>query len=135
MEGVRVATGVRPTALLVDLVAQDLAEDRDVVVVVGELVERLDDRRGVLDNQGLEPVALVQVGVHVLLQGLLGEMGVEALLVDWDGLYDSKIATAKVDCGGPIRDEMIRRGSLKWVNCDEIEVLPNALPESEKDEL
>ncbi len=62
-------------------------------------------------------------------------IGVEALLVDWDGLYDSKIATAKVDCGGPIRDEMIRRGSLKWVNCDEIEVLPNALPESEKDEL
>ena len=62
-------------------------------------------------------------------------IGVEALLVDWDGLRDSKIATAKVDCGGPIRDEMIHRGSLKWVNCGEIEVLPNALPDRNKDEL
>jgi hypothetical protein len=57
----------------------------------------------------------------------------EALLVDWDGLRGSKIATDKVDCGGPIRDEMVSRGSLKWVNCDELELLPNALSDRDRE--
>ena len=52
-----------------------------------------------------------------------GSVGVHALLVDWDGMTDNKIATARVDCGGPISDDMASRGSLKWVACDDIEVL------------
>lgn len=61
-------------------------------------------------------------------------IGVNAILVDWDGLSDSKIATAKVDCGGPIPENITSRGSLKWTSCDDVEVLRvdiNAL----KDEL
>jgi hypothetical protein len=52
-----------------------------------------------------------------------GSVSVDAVLVDWEGLTHSKIATAKVDCGGPIPAEMIDRGSLKWVGCDDLELL------------
>jgi hypothetical protein len=61
-------------------------------------------------------------------EGLVGtvvgaSVGVDAILVDWEGLTGSKIATATVDCGGPISADLAASGSLKWVPCDDVEVL------------
>ena len=70
--------------LLVTLVPQDLPEQADSVVFLGELLDARDDAGCPLDDQVLEPVSLVQVCVHVLLHRLTRQLVLLTLLVVLD---------------------------------------------------
>lgn len=56
--------------LLIDLIFQDLAEEHDLVVLGGVLLDCVDDGRGPVANELLQAVPLVQEGVHMLLHSL-----------------------------------------------------------------
>ena len=71
----------------------------------------------------LSTVCLVQTQSDRVGTIVGGSVGVDALLIDWEGLTGSKIATSRVDCGGQIPEEMISRGSLKWSSCEDLELL------------
>eukprot|EP00760_Papus_ankaliazontas_P014640 PhM_4_TR16122/c8_g1_i1/m.101358 len=68
--------------LLVDLVAEDLAEDSNVVVVGAVLAHALDDGRGPVEDEVLQTVLLVEVRVHVLLHGLARQVRLAALDIE-----------------------------------------------------
>ena len=57
--------------LLVTLVAQDFAEKCHIMILLAELLDSSDDGGSPFYNQVFEAVPLIQVGVHVLLHGLL----------------------------------------------------------------
>ena len=56
--------------VLRNLSSQYLSELRNFEVTFGELSYPVDDRGGPLDSQLLEPIPLVQEGVHVLFHSL-----------------------------------------------------------------
>lgn len=58
------------TEFFVAFVFQDFAEEANVVVVPLMRLDAINNRYKPLNNQVLQPVLLVQVGVHVLLHGL-----------------------------------------------------------------
>jgi hypothetical protein len=62
--------GLHVAEVLVDLVAEHLAEEADVRALAAVPLDRADDGRGPVDDQRLQPVPLVQVRIHELLHRL-----------------------------------------------------------------
>jgi len=69
---------------LVALVLENLAKERDFVVLLDVGLDPLDNGGGPVDNKALEAVLLVQISVHVLLHGLDGQLALPALDVVLD---------------------------------------------------
>jgi len=65
--------------LLIALVLEDLPEQSDFVVIPQVAPDAIDQGAGPLYDQGLQPILLIQVGVHVLLHRFYGQSGVSAL--------------------------------------------------------
>ena len=70
-----------PAKLLVDLISEDLAEKAHISILARVLLNSVDDRPGPLNNQLLQTVALIKIGVHELLHGLTGLFGLGRFLV------------------------------------------------------
>lgn len=73
--------GLHVAEVLVDLVPEHLPEEADVRALPAVPLDRTDDGRGPVDDQRLQPVPLVQVGVHELLHGLTRLGALEVLLI------------------------------------------------------
>ena len=67
--------------VLVDLVPQHFAEEADVRTIPTEALDRRDNGRGPVDDQGFQTVTLVQVGVHELLHRLTRLGTLQVLLI------------------------------------------------------
>ena len=72
--------------VFVALVFEDFGEQRDVVVLLDVRLDTVDDGGGPLNDQGFQPIFLVQVGVHVLFEGLFAHSVLLALFVELDFL-------------------------------------------------
>lgn len=70
--------------LLIALVLQNFAEESDLVVLFQICSDTVDQNAGPLNNESLEPVLLVKVGVHELLHGLHGQSTLSALNIVLD---------------------------------------------------
>ena len=73
--------GLHVAEVLVDLVPQHLAEEADVRTIPTEALDGRDNGRGPVDDQGLQTVTLVQVGVHELLHRLTRLGTLQVLLI------------------------------------------------------
>ena len=58
---------------LVALVSEDFPKERHFVIVLRVALNPSNNSRSPLNNEVLQSIALVEVGVHVLLHGLLGQ--------------------------------------------------------------
>jgi len=67
--------------LLVALVLEHFPKEGDLVVFFDVGLDPLDDGGGPVDDERLEAVFLVEVGVHVLLHGFDGQLAFSALQV------------------------------------------------------
>ena len=70
-----------PAELLVDLISEDLAEKAHISILARVLLNSVDNRPGPLNNQLLQPVALIKIGVHELFHGFTGLFGLGRFLV------------------------------------------------------
>lgn len=73
--------GLDEPELFVSLVLQDLPEEGHIVVLLEVSLDSVDDGGHPLDDQTLESVPLVQVGVHELLHRLSRKFALHSLLV------------------------------------------------------
>lgn len=70
--------------IFIALVLQDLGEESDIMIFLNVSLHSSDDRSSPLHNNRLQKVLLIQVGEHVLLERLFGELVIRALLVEYD---------------------------------------------------
>jgi len=68
--------------LFIALVLQDLAEEDHVMVDFPELLDAFSNGLGIVNDEGLEAVLLVQISIHVLLHRLPRLLALVALLVE-----------------------------------------------------
>jgi len=69
--------------VLVALILQNLCKQRYFMLLLDVRLDCVDDGRCPLDNERLQSVLLVQVRVHELLQCLLADLVVLALLIEF----------------------------------------------------
>ena len=72
--------------VLIALIFEDFGEKRDVMLLSDVRFHAIDDSCCPFDDEGFETVFLVQIGVHVLFEGLFTYAVFGALLVEFDFL-------------------------------------------------
>ena len=70
--------------LFVAFILKYLPEKRDLMIVFEVGSHTINDRRGPLNYQVLQPILLVQVSVHVLLHGLSRLLVIFAFPIEFD---------------------------------------------------
>lgn len=67
--------------LLIALILEDFAKERDLVVLLNVRLHALDDGGGPVHDERAEAVLLIEVGVHELLHRLHWQLRLSALYV------------------------------------------------------
>lgn len=72
--------------LLIALIFQNFGKQSNLVIISQVHLDRVNDRGCPLDDQRLQPILLIEVGIHELLHGLDGQARLAALRVIFDFL-------------------------------------------------
>jgi len=72
------------TEVFVELILQDLGEEGHVVLLFDVSLYTVDDCSGPFDDERLQAILLVQVGIHELLKCLFTDSILGAFLVKFD---------------------------------------------------